>query len=157
MVDAISRTVRVGTRVVRLPPREILTTIHVLAVITAVELLIRWIPLPRLSRLLGLRINFAPTHPSAEPLTSADLTPSARRQVRCTRRVADAWPFSTGPCLRRSLVAGHLLRRHDPTLRLGVGGASDTLFAHAWIEIDDRPLENVSGLGVFQDVARGTT
>ena len=41
------------------------------------------------------------------------------------------------PCLRRSLVAGHLLRRHDPSLRLGVGGAGDALFAHAWIEIDD--------------------
>jgi hypothetical protein len=42
-------------------------------------------------------------------------------------------------------------------LRLGVGGAGDELFAHAWIEIDDRPLENVAGFGVFQVAATGAT
>jgi hypothetical protein len=144
-------------RFLKLPPREILTTLHAVLVLTVVELSIRWVALPRLSRILGVRVNLAPAPADVEPLSFSELSPSARRQVRCTRRVADAWPFSRGPCLRRSLVAGHLLRRHDPTLRLGVGGAGETLFAHAWIEIDDRPLENVAGLGVFQDAAIGST
>jgi hypothetical protein len=153
----ITSLARLSGRLLRLPPREILTTLHAAFVITLVELTIRWVPLPRLSRLLGVRVNLAPAPAEAEPLSFTELSPTARRQVRCTRRVADAWPFSRGPCLRRSLVAGHLLRRHDPTLRLGVGGAGDALFAHAWIEIDDRPLENVDGLGVFQEVATGAT
>jgi hypothetical protein len=133
------------------------TTLHAAVIITVVELTVRWVPLPRLSRLLGIRVNLAPAPADAEPLSLAELSPTARRQMVCTRRVADAWPFSRGPCLRRSLVAGHLLRRHDPTLRLGVGGAGDAVFAHAWLEIDDRPLENVAGLGVFQVAATGAT
>jgi hypothetical protein len=148
--------VRLGRGVLRLSPREVLTTLHATVVLAIVELSIRWVPLPRLSRILGVRVNLAPA-PDVVPLPLTELSPTARRQVSCTRRVADAWPFSRGPCLRRSLVAGHLLRRHDPTLRFGVGGAGDTLFAHAWIEIDDRPLEDVSGLGVFQQVASGST
>ena len=141
---------RLGRRARRLSRQELLTTLHAMVVLAIVEVSIRWIPLPRLSRLLGVRFNLS-------PLQLTDLPPIARRQMICTRRVTDAWPFSRGPCLRRSLVAGHLLRRHDPTLRLGVGGAGDTLFAHAWIEIDDRPLEDVSGLGVFQDVSDSPT
>ena len=35
------------------PPREILTTLRVAVVIVVVEGLIRWVSLPRLSRLLG--------------------------------------------------------------------------------------------------------
>ena len=148
---------RLGRGVLRLSPRELLTTLHATVVLAIVELSIRWVPLPRLSRILGVRVNLAPARDHVVPLPLTALSPRARRQVSCTRRVADAWPFSRGPCLRRSLVAGHLLRRHDPTLRLGVGGAGDTLFAHAWIEIDDRPLEDVSGLGVFQEVVGGPT
>jgi Transglutaminase-like superfamily len=137
--------------------RLVLTTLHVAAVILVVELLIRWVPLPRLCRLLGVRVNLAPARPDVEPMRMAELPPRARRQLRCTRRVADVWPFSRGPCLRRSLVAGHLLRRHDPAVRLGVAGAGDDLHAHAWLEIDDRALESVDGFTVFQRTPAGTT
>jgi Transglutaminase-like superfamily len=137
-------------RALRMPPREILTTLHVAAVMVVVEMLIRWVPLPRLSRLLGLRVNLAPARPAVEQMRATELPARAGRQLRCTRRVADAWPFSKGPCLRRSLVVGHLLRHHDPAVRLGVAGSGDHLFAHAWVEIDDRPLESVAGFNVFQ-------
>jgi Transglutaminase-like superfamily len=129
---------------------------HVVAVMAVVELLIRWVPLMTLSRLLGVRVNFAPVRPGAEQMSAAELPPAARRQLRCTRRVADVWPLSRGPCLRRSLVAGHLLRDHDPAVRLGVAGSGDHLLAHAWLEIEDRPLENVAELRVFHE-ARGET
>ena len=130
-------------RFLRMPPREILTTIHVVVLLSLVEVLIRWVPLPRLSRLLGLRLNLDPARPDIEEMAWTELSPRARRQIRCTRRVADVWPLSRGPCLRRSLVAGHLLRRHHPAVRLGVATAGDTVLAHAWLEIDDRPLESV--------------
>jgi hypothetical protein len=151
-----ARARRLGRRLARaarLPPRELLTTAHVAIVLVVVEASIRWVPLPRLSRLLGVRLNLAPVEPDTEPMRPAELPPRARRQLRCTRRVADAWPLSKGPCLRRSLVAGHLLREHHPAVRLGVGGEGDGLHAHAWLEIDDRPLESVTGLSVFQSPA----
>jgi hypothetical protein len=143
-------------RIFQLPPREILTMLHVAAVMTFVELLIRWVPLMTLSRLLGVRVNLAPVPPGAEPMSAAELPPAARRQLRCTRRVADAWPLSRGPCLRRSLVAGHLLRDHDPAVRLGVARSGHDLLAHAWLEIDDRPLESVTNLQVFHEARGGT-
>jgi hypothetical protein len=31
-----------------------------------------------------------------------------------------------------------------------VAGAGDTLLAHAWLEIDDRPLETVAAFNPFQ-------
>jgi hypothetical protein len=134
-----------------LPYRELLTTLHAGAVIVTVELLVRSVSLPRLSRLLGVRLNLAPAPPDASRIRVRDLPPRAARQVRCTRRVADAWPFSQGPCLRRSLVAGHLLRSLDPALRLGVGGSGDGLYAHAWLEIGDRPLEDIAGFSRFEE------
>jgi Transglutaminase-like superfamily len=136
--------------IVRTPPRELLTAAHVVVVIAVVEALIRWVPLQRLSELFGVRLNLAPVGAPAEQLPLSALSPRARRQVRCTRRVADVWPFAAGPCLRRSLVVGHLLRGQHPALRLGVAGDGDGLLAHAWIEIDDRPLEGIAGYAVFQ-------
>lgn len=44
------------------------------------------------------------------------------------------WPFGRGPCLRQSLVIGHLLRSRQPVLRLGVGEVDGRVMAHAWIE-----------------------
>ena len=138
----------------RSPPREIADDVPRGGRHRVVELLIRWVPLPRLSRLLGVRSTSRRPSRGAAALLRRRAAAAARRQLRCTCRVADVWPFSRGPCLRRSLVAGHLLRVTIPAVRLGVAGAGDTLLAHAWLEIDDRPLENVAGLGVFQDVVR---
>lgn len=151
---------RLGRRLLhalRLPPREMLTTARVVTVIVLVELLIRWVPLPRLAHMLGLRLSLAPPPPGATRLPLKDLSPRARRELRCTRRIADRWPFSRGPCLRRAIVAGHLLRRYDPAVRLGVAGTGDDLHAHAWLEIDGRPLENVGAFDTFQNVSSGVT
>lgn len=144
-------------RALRVPPREILTMARVLVVIVLVELMIRWVRLPRLARMLGLEVSLASSSPGAVRLPLKDLSPNARRQLRCTRRVADRWPFSRGPCLRRALVAGHLLSRYDPVIRLGLAGTGDDLYAHAWLEIDCRPLENVESFDTFQNPSSGLT
>jgi hypothetical protein len=120
--------------------------------IVVVEIAVRRMPLPKLAPLLGIRLNLAPAPPDVERLRVRDLPARAAREVRCTRRVADAWPFSRGPCLRRALVTGNLLRRLDPALRLGMAGSGDEVFAHAWLELDDRPLEDVAGFSLFQQV-----
>lgn len=133
----------------RLPPVEILTTLHVAAVMLAVEICIRWVPLPRLSRILGCPVNLEPVVPGADRLPLKELPKRERRRVRCTKRVARLWPFSQGPCLRSALVGGHLLRRLNPTIRLGLATDRDDLSAHAWLEIDGRPLEHIAAYDVF--------
>jgi hypothetical protein len=47
-------------------------------------------------------------------------------------------------------VAGHLLRRHDPAVRIGTIGAGDAIVAHAWIEIENRPLETIGEYRAFE-------
>lgn len=137
-------------RVFRLSPREIVTTLHAFVVIVVVESLIRSVPLPRLSRALGCRVNLDPVVSGAQRLPLKQLPPRSSRRVRSARRVAHAWPFSQGPCLRGALVTGHLLREHHPAIRLGLGTAGDELHAHAWVEIDGRPLEYVGAFDAFQ-------
>ena len=149
----VCRFARRASRALRLPPRDLLTTLHAAAVLIAVELLIRWVPLPRLSRLLGVRINLEPARADAVRMRVDELPARARRQLCYTWKVADAWPFSRGPCLRRALVGGHLIRDLHPAVRLGVAGVGDTLMAHAWLEIDDRPLEAVTDYRLFQRAA----
>ena len=90
------------------------------------------------------RLDLTPAAPRSTATAGAELPARSARQLRCTRRVVDVWPFSEGPCLRQSLVAGHLLRDADPAVRLGVAGAGDGCCAHAWVEIDGQPLEDVS-------------
>jgi hypothetical protein len=146
-VRTIGRRI-VHTRRPRVP--ELATTFHVVLVLALVETLIRWVSLPRLSRLLGVRLDLEPARADAQQVRPDGLPPLARRQLRCTRRIADMWPFSKGPCLRRSLVAGHLLRDHDPAIRLGLIGSGDEVSAHAWLEIEGRPLESIDAYQPFQ-------
>lgn len=137
-------------RVFRLSPREILTTLHAFVIIVVVESLVRIVPLPRLSRALGCHVNLDPVVPGAQRLPLKELPDRSSRRVRSARRVAHAWPFSEGPCLRGALVTGHLLREHHPAIRLGLATAGDELHAHAWVEIDGRPLEYVGAFDAFQ-------
>jgi hypothetical protein len=37
-------------------------------------------------------------------------------------------------------------------LRLGFAGSGDGVFAHAWLELHDRPLEDVAAFSLFQQV-----
>ena len=50
----------------------------------------------------------------------------------------------------RALVGGHLLRQLHPAVRLGVAATGDELLAHAWLEIDGRPLEAVEHFARFE-------
>ena len=146
---------KASRRVIRLPPREAATALRAGMVLIVVEILIRWVPLPRLARLLGVRLDLEPPLPASPVMSAAELSEHDRRQLRGARRVADRWPLSKGPCLRRSLVAGHLLRRHDPTIRVGVAGTGDRLQAHAWLEIEGRPLEDPGDHVPFQRPSDG--
>jgi hypothetical protein len=129
---------------------EIATMVHALIMMVIVELLIRWVRLARLSHLLGVRLDLESVRVDGEMLPPSELTLRERRQLQSASRLARVWPFGRGPCLRRSLVIGHLLRRRQPAVRLGTVGGGADLVAHAWVEIDGRPLESLVGVTSFQ-------
>jgi hypothetical protein len=128
--------------------RTAATSLRVIALLTVVEVSIRWVPLPRLARVLGVEVNLRPSVSSGLPPDVSGLSAHQRRQLRCTWRIADAWPFGSGPCLRRSLVAARLLRGSGAAVRLGLP-RPDVGAAHAWVEIDGRPIEDVSAYRPF--------
>lgn len=123
---------------------EAVTTTYAVLILVVVEAAIRWMPLPRLSGLLGCPVDLSAPGAGAPIGSSHELGRRGRRELRCTQRVADAWPLSQGPCLRRALVAGHLLRRLGTRVRLGTYDQDGELVAHAWLEIGGRPLEQVT-------------
>lgn len=135
---------------VRTPVREQLTTLRALFVLAGVEVAIRRVSLPRLSRALGVPLALGPPT-AADGDADDELVPEVTRALRSAARVTRAWPFCAGPCLRRALVGGRLTRRFDPAIRIGVAaGPDDTVLAHAWLELGGRPLEDVDGFEPFQ-------
>ncbi len=104
---------------------------------------LRLVPLPTLARWFGVPVR---ADRDERPGT-APLAPTERRRIAVIRAVARRWPLGPGPCLRSALVEGRALRRRQPVLRLGVAGgrSGGPLVAHAWVEVDGRPLEAQAG------------
>lgn len=144
-----------AARTLRLPPRSIATTVRVAALMAVVEVMVRRMPLPKVASVLRVRLDLSASSVSDVSVDVTTLPAAAQRQITCTNRVADVWPFSDGPCLRRTLVAGRLLRRCDPSIRIGLRGADSDMVAHAWLEIDGQPLEDVSDIGAFAMAGTG--
>lgn len=136
---------------------ELVTTVHAALVLLVVEATIRSVSVERLSARLGCPLDMSPHPADASTTPQRDLDRRARRELRCAYRVAAVWPFSDGPCLRRALVAGHLLRRLDTRLRLGTYDEGGRPVAHAWLLVGRRPLEDVSGYRHFDAVPAGST
>lgn len=116
--------------------------VRVGVVLAVVEVGLRVLPVARLARLLGvpLKLSAEQAPARAGPL-SLPFRQSELRQVWLAPRVVRHWPFGPGPCLRESLVVGHALRRHHPSLRLGVSLDGEAMSAHAWLELDGTSLE----------------
>lgn len=136
-----------------------------LAVLLFVEATIRWMRLPRLTRLVG--VTFDPrTELGAEdaaggsalsvasvsskgPAAEVDLPEPVVMARRNVNRLMSVWPLGAGPCLRESLVLGRLIRDKDPVLRLGVARHGYRMRAHAWVEIERRPVNDPKGFVAF--------
>jgi hypothetical protein len=133
---------------------------HVSIVLVAivVEVGIRTTRLPRLTRLLGIRLGVDehPAQDDADP--HADLH-EARRNLRTARaidRVMRRWPFED-TCLRRALIVGFFIRRYAPTLLIGVRrDEAGEIAAHAWLVVGGRTLDPVAARYLsFGEVAGG--
>lgn len=101
------------------------------------EVGIRVVPLPTLAAWTGATL--ATTEPAAgsaqEVQGKPHLSGSELRRLRLVDALAKRWPLGTGPCLRQALVAGRVLRRHHPILRVGAALSDTDVVAHAWLEV----------------------
>lgn len=121
-------------------------------VAVAVEIGLRVTTLPRLARILGIRLahdepESTPGWVSAEQAAPPTVPAWAKRRLKATRRVLRRWPFGD-TCLRQALVSGQRLRRLDPTLHVGVAKLDGEVRAHAWIVVGRvvvDPLRAASG------------
>ena len=119
-----------------------LARVAVLALV--VEIAIRLLPLPIVARRMHVSLVRPPARPGLATLP--DFSGAELRAVRMARALMRRWPWGSGACLRRSLLVGHVLRRHDPWLRVGVTRDDADIRAHAWLEI--RGVET-TGAGPF--------
>jgi hypothetical protein len=136
----MSGPVRVAHVARRLRPRHVIDATQVAAltsVLLAIEL---GLHLSRVDRVAAvLRVRFR----EGGALTDGSPPPVSRRERRWLRnaaRVLRRWPLDA-TCLRRSLLVGWILRRHEPLLVLGVRTDGATIAAHAWIRIGERDLD----------------
>lgn len=119
------------------------TTRHLLpavALAAVVEIGLRVVGLPRLSRLLGVHLQLD-DGPSAGT-GRAELRPGDAARCRAARRVVQAWPWGgEGKCLRLALITGALLRASRPELHIGVARLGPDVVAHAWLGVDGVVLD----------------
>ncbi len=125
------------TSLVALGPRCWPFVLRVAATAAAVELAVRTLPLPAVSRFAGVPLAVGPERPGD---AWAAIPDRDRRRAELALRVLRGRPFRA-TCLRRALVLGVLLRRHHPALRVGVAKAAGTVAAHAWLEVDGVSLD----------------
>lgn len=118
----------------------------------AIELGLRTLTLPRLSRLAGASLRTGgPTQTMASErigIQTGALTVSERRRLRAARRVTRHWPFGD-TCLRQALVSGAMIRRRHPDLVVGVAKLDGEIRAHAWLEFDGRVLDPLAAAAAY--------
>ncbi|WP_380165878.1 lasso peptide biosynthesis B2 protein [Jannaschia sp. R86511] len=123
--------------------RARLRWVRELAVVTAlavvVEVGLRVTTLPRLARLLRVRLDL---DEHGAVLDEVPVLPGwARRPARATAVVLSRRPFQD-TCLRRCLVLGSRIRGLDPVLRIGVRRSGTGGWeAHSWLEVGGRSLD----------------
>lgn len=131
------RALTLTHRALTLGPSGLVDLVVMSVLGTVVEIGVRLWPLPRVARLLRVRIHGAPPGP-----TELATTPTERRQRRIVEMMSRHWPFvdHDGLCLRRSLLLGWVYRKRDPLLRVGVARANGAMTAHAWIELEGKHI-----------------
>jgi hypothetical protein len=105
-----------------------------------VEAALRILSLPRLARLLGVPLELGRSGAPSGSLDQLPLNQAERDLIDTAWRILRHRPFN-GTCLRRALIGGHVLRHHQPLLRLGVAKSHGQVQAHAWVEISGISLD----------------
>ena len=137
----------------RMPTAARAAAVQALCVAPLVELGVRCLPLTSVCRWLGIEVLDATPGASDTEGSSNELDGAIRRAQRATDLALRNWGYPRN-CLRRALVTGHLLRRHQPSLRIGVRRRSDRCEAHAWLTIGHLCVDLSNGVAEFQELNR---
>lgn len=108
------------------------------------EVGLRYMQLPRLCQILGVRLEFGDTADVSVPPEESGWRRNADEaaRYRAAARALAVWPWGgDGACLRLALVAGCLLRHRSPALHIGVAKIEGDVAAHAWLTIDGIVLD----------------
>ncbi len=114
-----------------------------LAVAFVVEVGLSLSTLPRLTKLLGIRLaGDSDDDPTGQ---ATDVSPEwFGRRNAAVHRVFRHWPFGD-TCLRRALVLAQRIRRLDPVLVIGVRhDEHGKLAAHAWLTVGGVALDTLA-------------
>ena len=116
-----------------LSPAERALLLQAACLLPLIDLGLRLVSFSRLHSVLLRTARGRGRRPALEPTAIAKLVNIAARR--------GAWRVG---CLRESMTLWWLLRRGgiDGNLRVGVRGRQDDLEAHAWVELDGRPLND---------------
>jgi hypothetical protein len=108
--------------------------------LVAIEAGVRWWRVDRVADVLGVAFLDEGTSGRTGQL---QLTHREGRWAKNADRVLRHWPIDA-TCLRRSLLAGWILRRRSPALILGLRQGDSGFEAHAWIRVDGIDLEPIA-------------
>lgn len=119
---------------------ERLATVKILIMAGVAEVVVRLVSLPKLASFLGIRVNA----PETTMIAEEGRISRAQERAVSVDRVYRRWPRK-GACLRRSLVLSWRLKDLDPVLMIGVARRNGEVRAHAWVEVDGRPVGREDG------------
>lgn len=141
---------RAARTLLRRPPTDWLAAARAAGLAVAVETGLRTVPLPRLARVLGIRLVLDGGPTTVGDLSAVRLTERERHRLDVTWRVLRHRPFN-GTCLRRALLAARVLRHRHHAVRIGVQKVDGEVRAHAWLELDGVALDpdGVAGFRVL--------
>jgi hypothetical protein len=121
---------------------EKLELLQLIVLAIGAEAAVRLVPLPRLTRQLG--IGLGDHAPGTGAPRGAISHRTIDRRAASVDRFYRAWPREDS-CLRRALVLGFRVRAAHPVMQIGVAKEDDRVRAHAWIEVDGRVVGDESG------------
>jgi hypothetical protein len=141
----------------RVRPRHVVDAAQLAAlaaVLLGIEVGVRTTRVDRVASALGVRfLSGGSLRDGAELVRVSD---HERRWLRNAARLLRRWPLDA-TCLRRSLLTGWVLRRHEPLLVIGVRSEEGQIAAHAWIRLGDRDLDpGASTYAAFDLLSTGT-
>jgi transglutaminase superfamily protein len=109
----------------------------------AIEVLGTYVRVRRANRHADVRraLHDLRTGPRVATVEPAAVARTAARLAAATQRVLRLIPADTR-CLNQSLVLSALLARRgiDSRVVIGVSGTSESFGAHAWVEVEGRPV-----------------
>ena len=116
--------------------------VRCLVVMVIVEAFVRG-DIRTLAQRMGVPLQLDGMNSVYQPGRIAMLDAGEQQAFRVFWRLNHFWPTST--CLRRALVAGHLLRARGPRLVIGVRKPrGEALTAHAWLLLEGTALDEAA-------------